>query len=128
MSIERKTEAVLHAIAVWTLSSALLIGSMMFLPYDSAVAIRLITSPLVALIVSTAFFTKYEDAQPASVALLFASTMFILDAIVLAGVVQRSLRLFVQTPLASWVVYASVMVATWASGTAMVQPRPTPRH
>lgn len=124
---ERRIEAVLHAFAIWTLSAALLVGSMILLPNQTAVAIRLITAPLLGTIVASVFFNKYEDARPLGVAVTFAATVAVLDAIVLAAIVQRSFALFLQ-PLATWVPYALIFAATWASGAFMLQPpAPAPR-
>jgi hypothetical protein len=127
MSSERKLEAVLHGVAIWTLSGALLVGLMMFTTRETAVAVRLMSAPVLAVIVATAFFGKNDDAQPLPTALAFAGTVAALDAILLAGVVERSPVLFAQ-PLATWFVYASIALATWASGALMITPRAWPRH
>jgi hypothetical protein len=124
---ERKLEAVLHGVAIWTLSGALLVGLMMFVSRDTAVAVRLITAPILALVVATAFFSKYEEAHPLMTATAFAGTVALLDAILLAGIVERSPVLFAQ-PLATWFVYVSIAITTWASGAVMVTPRASPRH
>jgi len=127
MSAQRNIEATLHAFAIWTLSGALLIGLMMFTRMETAFAVRVITAPLIALIVSSAFFSKYEHARPLSVAIIFAGVVALLDAVILAGFIDRSPRLLLE-PRATWLPYALILLTTWGSGAVMVVPRvPTSR-
>ena len=127
MSHERSIESVLHAFAIWTLSSALLVGSLFIMPADTAVAIRLFTSPVLAVVVSTAFYGKYANTRPLGVALVFAATVAILDAAVLAAGIARSFSMFLE-PLATWVPYALIFVSTWGSGALMTVHRTPSPH
>jgi hypothetical protein len=118
---EHRVEAILHAIAIWTLSAALLVGSSFLLWAATAVTIRVATAPMIAAVVASVFFTKYDDARPLGVAITFTATVALLDAIVLAALIQRSAAIFVQ-PLATWVPYALIFATTWMSGALMAQP------
>jgi hypothetical protein len=126
MKFEPQLEATLHAFAMWTVSAALLIGSMIIMPTETAVTIRLVTAPLLALIIATSYFSKPGFARPLPAALTFAAAVAALDAIVLGVIVERSARLFLE-PRATWLPYLLILVTTWSTGAAMTSPR-TPKE
>ena len=81
----------------------------------AALVIHALAVPLVFAAVAMHYFRARGARDPFMVALAYAGIVALLDLIIVAGFVQRSLVLF-GSILGLWLPLGLIVVATWATG------------
>jgi len=123
---------VLHGVAGWA-ACALTMGLLLAAGHPGiALALHALAAPLIFIAVSRHYFRVPGAREPQPTAFAFVGVVALLDLVVVAGLIQRSLALF-GSVAGSWLPLLLIFAATWTTGEIVsMQPwskapgRPTP--
>ena len=119
----------LHAIAGWALCAAAMGALLAATTETAAIAVHAFAAPLFFLGVARHYFHARGARDPLPTALAFAGTVALLDLVLVAGLLQGSLRMF-GSIAGSWLPLVSIFLATWLTGlvySTLPWPKPPPR-
>ena len=123
-----------HAVLGWGLCAAVMGALLARYNATTALFVHGLASPAIFLGVSAGYFgrsgVRSRVWAPLRTALAFTAIVALLDLIVVACFVERSLAMF-RSPLVSWMPLALIFSATWATGLASSGVRRqelAPRH
>jgi len=105
----------LHAVAGWAACAGVMAVLLATVRLGAALTLHALAAPAIFALVARQYFRARGARKPLVVAALFTATVALLDLVVVAGAVQRSLAMFgslVGTWLPFWLVFAT----TWATG------------
>lgn len=107
-----------HAGVGWMIHASILGLLLAAVSTPAALLVRLIAAPLVFAAVAWHYFAARGARSALPTAAVFTSVVVLLDLLVVAGIVQRSLAMFASIT-GTWLAFALIFVATWATGTSM---------
>jgi menaquinone-dependent protoporphyrinogen oxidase len=115
---------VTHATVGWAVCAAVMGVLLRMSSIGMALGVHTIAAPAVFALVAQHYFRARGARNSLSTALAFVVTVALLDVIVIAGLVQRSLAIF-GSVIGTWVPFALIFAVTWAMGEwRWVSPRP----
>ncbi len=82
---------------------------------DVALVVHAVVAPIVFAILTIVYFRRFNDAGPLLTAVVFLAFVMAMDAVLIAGIVQRSFAMFA-SPLGTWIPFASIFGATFLAG------------
>jgi hypothetical protein len=107
-----------YGVVGWALSAAIM-GALYFAAgLTASLIVHAIAAPLLFIALARRYFGARGARDALPTAIVWTCVMMLLDLIVIAGVVQRSLAMF-GSVAATWLPYALVFLATWATGALM---------
>jgi menaquinone-dependent protoporphyrinogen oxidase len=117
---------VAHGIAGWALCAVTMGALLAVTSPATALVVHALTAPVLFAFVARRYFEARGARDPLPTALGFVGIVASLDAVVVAGLIQHSLRMF-GSVLGSWVPLLLIFAVTWAAGTfASMTPPPRP--
>jgi len=105
----------LHALAGWGLCGAVMAVCMARLPLGAALAVHGAAAPVIFTAVTWSYFRWFGAIAPLPAAAVLVATVIVLDAVVVAGLVQRSFAMFASIA-GTWLPFALIFLASWAAG------------
>jgi menaquinone-dependent protoporphyrinogen oxidase len=124
----RGSRIAVHAMMGWALW-AVVTAIASFAPHAVALTVRAVAAPLIFAAIAAHYFGARGARSATTTALVMTAIVGCLDAVVFAGIIERSAAMF-QSPWPSWVPLGLVFLATWITGgiiATLPWPRP-PRH
>jgi menaquinone-dependent protoporphyrinogen oxidase len=109
----------------WAMCATLMMLLLTALPLGWALAIHAISAPVIFTMIACAYFSNRGAREPLPTAIVWTTIVIALDAIVIAGLVQRSAAMFASIP-GTWLPFLLIFVAVWATG-AIMSMLPQPR-
>lgn len=103
-------------VAGWALCALVMGGLLPVAPLWLALSLHAIAAPAIFAVLSYTYFRQPGARQPLATALAFTALVILLDAVVVAGLVLRSPDMFTSI-LGTWLPFALIFAATWATGT-----------
>ena len=102
----------------WALCAALMVLLLNTLPLDMALVIHAIAAPLIFTVIAVHYFRGSDARDPLPTAIAWTSIVMALDAVVVAGLVQRSFAMFASVT-GSWLPFVLIFAAVWGTGSIM---------
>jgi hypothetical protein len=122
---------VTHATVGWAACAVLMAVLLRASSIGVALGVHAVAAPIIFVLVARHYFRERGALDSLSTAVPFLATVASLDAIVVAGLVQRSFDLF-RSVSGTWIPLALIAAVTWATGEwRWMAPRPTataPHH
>jgi menaquinone-dependent protoporphyrinogen oxidase len=121
---------ILHAAVGWALCAAIMGPLLALTTTTAAIVVHAVAAPLVFWRVATLYFRAHGARDPLPTAVVFVTVAAVLDFVIVAGVLMRSLAMF-RSFAGTWLPLALIFVVTWAVGEVMTMmpsgPSPTER-
>ncbi len=115
---------VAHGVVGWALCAAVMMSLLAAASTGVAFVIHAVAAPIIFAAVSSLYFRPEGAREPFVAALAFAGLVALLDAVVVAGLIQRSAAMFLSFA-GFWLPLALIFAATWATGAIMsMMPAP----
>lgn len=108
----------LHAWVGWALCAATMGGLLAVASVGVALAVHAVAAPVFFALVARHYFRARGARDPLPTALAFVGIVALLDLVVVAGLVLRSLAMF-GSLAGTWLPFALVFLATWGTGEIM---------
>ncbi len=115
MNLQSSLVLMAHALAVWVLCGATLAIGRKIASLRQALLARAVAAPIIAAGVAFVYFTWFGEAIPVAAALSFEGVVFVLDLLVVALVIDRSLDMF-RSVLGTWLPFLLIFMATLLTG------------
>jgi menaquinone-dependent protoporphyrinogen oxidase len=112
------TRLLCHAAAGWTLCAAVMAVLPAIVGLTAAMILHAIAAPLFFTLIAWHYFRARGARDPMPVAITWTSAVALLDLVIVAGAVQRDWGMF-RSVTGTWLPFALIFVATWATGTIM---------
>ena len=106
---------VLHGAVGWALCAAVMGALLMATTLRTALIVHAVLAPAIFVVIARHYFQARGAREPISTALAFLGTVGVLDLVVVAGLVQRSLAMF-GSIIGTWLPLGLIFVATLATG------------
>jgi menaquinone-dependent protoporphyrinogen oxidase len=116
---------VAHGVFGWAACAATMAGLISTTSMDAALAFHALLAPVIFVLVARHYFHPVGAREPLPTAAAFVGIVALLDLVVVAGAVQRSLAMFASVA-GTWLPLALIFVATAATGELM-STMPWPR-
>ena len=104
-----------HAFAVWVLCGATMVIGLKVTSLRRALLAHAIAAPLIAAAVSFVYFTWFGEATPLAAAFWFEGFVFVVDLLLVALLINRSLDMF-RSVLGTWLPFLLIFLATLLTG------------
>ncbi len=102
-------------VAGWVLCAAVMAGLLAVAPLWLALTLHAVAAPIIFAALSVAYFRAPGARPPLPAAIAFTAIVAALDAVVVAGLIQRSPDMFLSIA-GTWLPFALILLATWAAG------------
>ncbi len=107
-----------HAAVGWALCAALMAGLLRVTTPGAALALHAVAAPLLFILIARRYFQPTGAHEPLRTAVAFTAVVALLDLLVVAGLLERSLAMFTSVA-ASWLPLALIFLVTWVTGGIM---------
>jgi hypothetical protein len=124
-----------HGVAGWAACALVMAALLPIAPLGIALMAHAIAAPIIFAAISVRYFGAWGARDPLPTALAFTAIVALLDAVVVAALVQRSFAMFASFA-ATWLPFALIFAATWITGAVMTmmpgrsggrgRPKPAP--
>ena len=105
----------IHAFVGWLLCAATMGIGMAATTLQVALIIHAVGAPVYFGAVSYVYFTRFNYTRPIPTALVFVGFVMVVDFLVVALLINRSLAMF-ESPLGTWIPFALIFVSTLVTG------------
>ena len=115
-----------HAFIGWVLCAATMGIGMATMTLEKTLIVHAIGAPLFFAVVSLIFFRKFNYTTPLQTAMIFVGFVIIVDFLVVAILINRSLEMFVSL-LGTWIPFALIFASTYLTGVSVrktLTPKP----
>ena len=116
-----------HAFVGWALCAATIAIGQAVTTLQTALVVHAVGAPLFFCAVSIVYFTRFAYTTPLQTATAFTTFVVLVDLLLVALVVNRSLAMFA-SPLGTWIPFALIFGSTWSTGLLVARRTATPRH
>jgi hypothetical protein len=107
------------AFAGWALCAATMGIGMATTSLDNTLIIHAVAAPIFFMGVSLVYFRKFNFTTPLQTALTFTGFAMLVDFLVVAILINRSLAMFASL-LGTWIPFALIFTSTWLTGLYMM--------
>ncbi len=112
----------LHAFAVWALCALTMGIGLSVASRPHALVAHLMGAPVFATAVAAVYFRRRDAWRPLAAATFVVSFIVLVDLVLVAGVILRSLDMF-RSVLGTWLPFALIFGASYATGAAVNRAR-----
>ena len=116
MKTKRIAILLAHAFVGWALCTASMVIGMAVTSVQNALIIHAIAAPIIYVTISWICFSRFSYTTPGRTAIVFTAFVILVDFLVVALLVQRSLEMFA-SPLGTWIPFALIFISTYLTGT-----------
>jgi hypothetical protein len=112
----KKTVIILwHAFMGWLLCAAIIGIGFKFTTEKNALIIHAVLAPIAFAAISFVYFRRYRHTTALQTAVLFLGFVLLMDFLVVALLIQKSLQMFASI-LGAWIPFALIFGATYLTG------------
>lgn len=104
-----------HAFVLWALCAAIIGISMAVTSVENAIIAHAILAPIIAVIVSLIYFSKFNYTTALQTAVVFVAFIIVVDFFVVALLINKSFEMFMN-PLGTWIPFILIFAATYLTG------------
>jgi hypothetical protein len=124
MSAGKTIIVLVHAFVGWALCAATMGIGMATTSIKNALIIHAIGAPIFFIFVSLIYFKKFNYTTPLQTALVFVGFVILVDFLVVALLINRSLEMFASL-LGTWIPFMLIFASTYLTGVyAMMSSKP----
>lgn len=105
----------IYAFIGWTICGAVMFIGTAVTSEFIALIIHAIAAPIIFAVVSSYYFKKYEFTTPLETAALFVAFVVLMDFVVVALLINRSLAMFGNV-LGTWIPFVLIFISTYYTG------------
>jgi len=120
MRIRKISIILAHALVGWALCAATMGIGMATTSINDALIIHAIGAPIFFVIVSMIYFEKFNYTTPLLTALIFVGFVMVVDFLVVALLINRSLDMFASL-LGTWIPFVLIFTSTYLTGLCKVR-------
>ena len=113
--------ALVHAVAGWALCGATMGALLATTSLGTALVVHALAAPVIFAGVSASYFRSPRAWAPLRTAIVFAVLVGLLDLVIVASFIQRSLAMF-ESFAGSWLPLLLILAATWMTGHLSTAP------
>ena len=114
-----------HAVLGWALCAAVMGLLLRVSSLTVALTLHALAAPTIFALLARHYFGRPGAREPMWTALAFAGSVALLDLVVVAGLIQRSLEMF-GSIAGTWLPFGLIFAVTWATGAVKsMMPLPT---
>jgi hypothetical protein len=103
------------AIVGWALCAAVMGIGMSVTTLENTLVVHAVAAPLIFGVLAAGYFHALPDAAAVPTAVTWLAIVMLLDLVVVAGLLLRSLAMF-QSPLGTWIPFALIFASVLAVG------------
>jgi uncharacterized integral membrane protein len=118
MNLQSSLVLTAHAFALWVLCGATMVIGLRIASMRTALLTHAVAAPLIAGAVSFVYFRWFGEASPLAAAIWFEGFVFVLDLVLVALLINRSLDMF-RSVLGTWLPLLLIFLATLLTGALM---------
>ncbi|HDZ27303.1 hypothetical protein LCGC14_0418270 [marine sediment metagenome] len=105
----------IYAFMGWTLCGVVMFIGTAVTTEFIALIIHAVAAPIIFAVVSSFYFKKYDLTTPLETAALFVGFFVLLDLVVVAHLINKSLAMFGNV-LETWIPFALIFISTYYTG------------
>jgi hypothetical protein len=105
----------IYAFMGWTLCGVVMFIGTAVTTEFIALIIHAVAAPIIFAVVSSFYFKKYDLTTPLETAALFVAFVVLLDFVVVALLINKSLAIFGNV-LGTWIPFALIFISTYYTG------------
>lgn len=121
LTVGRTVVIAAHAFVGWALCFATIGVGLAVTTLQTALVVHAVGAPLFFCVVSLVYFTRFGYTTPLQTAAAFTGFVILLDFLLVAMVINRSLAMFA-SPLGTWIPFALIFCSTWVTGLVVTAP------
>ena len=112
----RKFSVVLaFALIAQALCWAIMVVGQAVTSLENALIAHAIGAPIIAVVVSSIYYKKFNYTTPLQTAIVFISVILAMDFFIVAPLIEKSFAMFA-SPIGTWIPIASIFLATYLTG------------
>ena len=119
--IKKTIIILIHAVIGWGLCFAKMGVGMVLFDLQTALIMHAAAAPVIFFIVSLIYFKKFNYTSPFTTALVFMGVVVLLDALVVALLIQQSFEMFTSF-IGTQLPFALILLSTWLTGVVFRRP------
>ncbi|MEJ2667925.1 MAG: hypothetical protein P8Z81_12650 [Deinococcales bacterium] len=104
----------------WALCAATMGIGMATMSERNAMLVHVVLAPVFFVAVSSVYFRRVPNATPWLTAVGFVAVVMVVDFVVVAVIIYRSLAMFT-SPLGTWIPFGLIFLATYVTGLALTR-------
>ena len=112
LDTQRVLILLVHALVGWALCTAIIAVGFALTTVQTTLVLHAIGGPILFGLVTWSYVRRFGHATPLQIAVSFVATALIVDLVVVALLVLRSLEMF-GSVLGTWLPYASIFVVSY---------------
>ena len=105
----------LHGFIIWSLCGAVMGVGMSTTSLNNALIIHAIAAPIIAILISTIYFKKFNYTTALQTAIIFVSIAILADIFIVSMLINKSFEMF-ESFIGTWLVFILIFIATYLSG------------
>jgi hypothetical protein len=107
-----------HGLVGWALCGATMGIGMATMPLEHALILHALAVPFIFAAVTFSYFRWFGKWSPLRTAASFLAIVILLDAAVVALLIERSFAMFL-SPLGTWLPFALIFLSSWLTGATL---------
>ena len=124
MTIKKLAIIFVHALIGWALCAATMVIGMKLTSMQNTLIIHAIGAPIYFASASLVYFTRFHYTRPVTTAMIFVGFVMIVDFLLVALVINRSLVMF-DSLLGTWIPFALIFASTYLTGLVITRKAPS---
>jgi hypothetical protein len=113
--IKKYVVVLLFALIAQMLCWAIMVVGQMVTSIENTLIAHAIGAPIIAIVVSSIYYKKFNYTTPLQTAIVFASVVIAMDIFVVALLIEKSFEMFT-SPIGTWIPISSIFLATYLTG------------
>lgn len=105
----------LHGFIIWSLCGAVMGVGMSTTSLNNALIIHAIAAPIIAILISTIYFKKFNYTTALQTAIIFVSIAILADIFIVSMLINKSFEMF-ESFIGTWLVFILIFIATYLTG------------
>ena len=94
---------------------AIMVIGQMVTSIENTLIAHAIGAPIIAIVVSSIYYKKFNYTSPLQTALVFVSVVIAMDVFIVALLIEKSFEMFT-SPIGTWIPISSIFLATYLTG------------
>ncbi|HCB48247.1 MAG: hypothetical protein AMJ56_10865 [Anaerolineae bacterium SG8_19] len=113
--IKKFSVVLAFALLAQALCWSIMVVGQMVTSIENTLIAHAIGAPIIAIVVSTIYYKKFNYTTPLQTALVFVSVVIAMDVFVVALLIEKSFEMFA-SPIGTWIPISSIFLATYLTG------------
>jgi hypothetical protein len=120
VQIKRYGVVLVFALIAQMLCWAIMVVGQTVTSMENTLIAHAIGAPIIAIVVSSIYYKKFNYTTPLQTAIVFASVVIAMDVFVVALLIEKSFEMFT-SPIGTWIPISSIFLATYLTGLFMTR-------